>query len=251
MRVVVIGLVVCLIVFAWRGDSASGAAACDHYSGEYGSLCDSYLHDNSDWWSEIPDEAAAAQPTVKFTKSEPQSGNFRILGLSVWGIMVHWPQAVVHALGRADIVERGDASVGRAQVCYESAEASDGAKLIFEQGECAQGFYLIRDGEPFVGSDRCVPSALVTRKLRTPTGLGIGLTRAEVVKVLGRPSGRKGDSLIYSYRIKMKKTKEQIEAEHHDAPEFTPDLEYEDDLSILIRFRNGRAWYIYAASNTC
>jgi hypothetical protein len=251
MRIAIVGLVACLLLFAWCGACVSETAACDHYSGQYGNLCDSYLRDSSDWWSRIPDRAATAEPKVTFVKPSAQSGNFRILGLSVWGYSIHWPQAIIHTLGRATVIERGDASVGRAQVCYKSAKASERTTLIFEQGECAESFYLFEDGKPFVGSDRCVPSASVTGQLRTPTGLGIRLTRAEVLRILGRPSGSKGDSLIYEYTVKLKRTKEQIEALRQGYPEFTPEPEYGETLDILIRFRNGRSWYMYVASFTC
>jgi hypothetical protein len=238
-------------MFVCPGQAVAGTAACEHYSDQFGSICNTYLYDNSDWWSQIPDERAACEPNATLVRPSADRADFQILGISVWRGSDRWLRSIVRKLGTATILERGDASVGRAQVCYRSATPSERVKLVFEQSECAEGIYLFVDGKPFVGSDRCVPTMLVDRQLKTPTGLGIGLSRAQVLKILGRPSCRNTDSFVYAYSVMLKKTKENLEEEQKDFPNYSPDPDYEDDLSILIRFRKGRSWYFYLASNTC
>lgn len=81
--------------------------------------------------------------------------------------------------------------------------------------------------------------------------MGLGLTPSEVVKILGPPSTTRPDLLVYSYTVKIRRTKEQIEAAKREAPYATPDLEYDNPLLLMMRFRNGRLWYLYETSETC
>jgi hypothetical protein len=249
-RVATIGLAFSLLLVACRGYAASETSRQDRYSGEYGDLTDIYLDNNSDWWSEIS-KGLLGEPPGELLTRRPEPQNFQILGISVWGYSLNWPQKIVRALGRATVIERGDASTGRAQVCYKSAANSGRTKLIFETGECIESFYLFEDGAPFAGSERCVSSMQVNEHLKTPTGLGLDLTPAEVTKILGRPSTARPDNLVYIYRVHMRLTKEQIESERREAPNLAPDLEYDSDLSLVIRFRNGRSWYLYVTSARC
>jgi hypothetical protein len=224
----------------------------DQYSGRYGDLSDIYLNDNSDWWSEYFKANLGANPFGQSLSVRPRQGNFEILGISLWSYSVKWPQAVVHELGKATVIERGDAGVGRAQVCYQSAENSGQTKLIFEEGECLDSFYLFEDGHPFVGSDACVASQQVTCRLETLSGLGLGQTHAEVAKILGVPSKQGDDFLTYNYYLTMRRTKEQLEEDKSENPGYgTPDPEYENHLVINIEFRNGRSWYLHVRSGMC
>lgn len=247
-----IGLVLFLsILFVWQGSGVPQVLRPDQYSGRFGDLTDIYLNDNSDWWSEIP-KIVAEEPPGGYLAIQADPRNFRILGISVWGYTVSWPQQIVHTLGRATVIERGDAGTGRAQVCYQSAENSGQTKLIFETGECSESLYLFEDGAPFVGSDRCVSSPLVNEHLRTPMGLGLALTPAEVTKILGPPSAARRDFVVYKYTAKMTRTKKQLkDAERVDPGSGAPDLVYDDTLFLVIRLRNGRAWFLFLNSQTC
>jgi hypothetical protein len=239
-----------LLLFACRVHAASETPRPDRYSGEYGDLTDIYLDNNSDWWSEIP-KGLGGEPPGELLIRRPEPQNFQILEISVWGYSLNWPQKIVRTLGRAAVIERGDASVGRSQVCYKSVGGSGNTKLIFETGECSESFYLFEDGAPFVGSDRCVASMQVSERLKTPSGLGLGLTPTEVIKLLGQPSTTRPDNFVYIYRVNMRLTKEQIESERREAPDLAPDLEYDSDLSLVIKFRKGRSWYLYVTSARC
>jgi hypothetical protein len=132
-----------------------------------------YLHDNSDWWSEIRKDLGG-EPPGKFLRVPPDPRSFEILGVSVWGYPLHWPRSIVSVLGRTTVVGRGDAATGRDQICYESAISSAPTKLIFETGECTTSFYLFEDGVAFTGSDRCQVSKRVTNDLKTRSGLRLG-----------------------------------------------------------------------------
>ena len=99
-----------------------------------------YTSDNSDWWSHTR--------ILKFDKKsvvqnrEPSASNFQILGLDLGDDI--FSKAEVK-LGKAAIIERGDAAAGRSQVCYVSPEGR--IYLIFEKGEVSELFYLFRGGQ--------------------------------------------------------------------------------------------------------
>jgi hypothetical protein len=245
-----IGFALFLLLFALRGYATSETLRPDQYSGGFGDLSDIYLDNNSDWWSEIPKSLGGEPPGDLLTR-RPEPQNFQILGISVWSYSLNWPQKIVRTLGRVTVVGRGDASAGRHQVCYKSPANSRDSKLIFETGECSESFYLFEDGAPFVGSDRCVSSTQVNDHLKTPTGLGLGLTPTEVAKILGTPSTARPDSFVYVYRVHMRRTKEQMDSAAREDPSGPPDVEYDSDVALIIRFRNGRSWYLYVMSETC
>jgi hypothetical protein len=246
-----VGLALLLLLLACQGYGASETLGPDQHSRRFGDLSVVYVHEDSDWWSEIPKDVGG-EPPGEFLAVRAERQNFRILGISVWGYSLNWPQQIVRTLGRATVIERGDAAFGRAQICYKSAGNSGQTKLIFETGECSESLYLFEGGPSFVGSDRCVSSMLVNESLKTPTGLGLGLTPAEVAKILGPPSATRRAFSVYKYNVKMRRTKEQIEAARREDPDpAPPDLGYDDSLSLVIRFRNGRSWYLYVTSGTC
>jgi len=56
----------------------------------------------------------------------------------------------------------------------------------------------------------CTPSALVTRKLSTESGLRLGLKREEVERLAGNPAHAARDSEKYEYTCKRKMTPEEI-----------------------------------------
>jgi hypothetical protein len=222
-------------------------------AGEYGNLNTVDLRDDSDWWSEIRKDLGG-EPPGKFLSVSPDPLSFEILGISVRGYPLHWPLEIVSVLGRATVVGRGDAATGRDQICYESATSSAPTKLIFETGECTTSFYLFEDGAAFTGSDRCQVSKRVVRDLKTPSGLGLGLTREQVKKILGAPTRSDDESATYKSFVSLNRTKEQLEHITRDFPVAKygrPDLQFDDMLSILIKFRNDSSWYLFVASTTC
>lgn len=216
---------------------------------QYDDLKTTYLKDNSDWWSEIA-KGEGGEPPGDISRASPSPHNFEILGISVWGFDLHWPNPATRVLGRATVVERGDASGGRSQVCYDSVPRSEATKLIFETGECANSFYLFDGGQPFSGTDRCQSSKLVTNDLKTTSGLGLGMTREEIRKILGPPVVVHGDSFTYKYNVIFKRTKEELEEWKRLDGEM-PDAQFDEGLSIVIKFRGERSWFLYVASSIC
>ena len=75
---------------------------------------------------------------------EPSPSNFQILGLNLDDDIFSEAAA---KLGKAPVVERGDASTGRSQVCYISPEERGTVHLVFEKGEVNEVFYLFVGGQ--------------------------------------------------------------------------------------------------------
>ena len=165
------------------------------------------LDDNSDWWSIMRDEGQPRGIKVQEQKAETPESNFKILGADLGY------QSPTAKLGQPTTVERGDAGNFRSQACYTSLDGpttdSNRVYLVFEYGEVTSAFYLFAGGPPWSGSDVCLKSRLVSRSTRTGSGLRLGMSTAEIKRILGEPSSAAVDRLVYS-RV----TKEKTSPEH-------------------------------------
>jgi len=109
--------------------------------------------------------------------------NFQILGLKLNDEIFGKASA---KLGKATIVQRGDASTGRSQICYSSPGKRGKIYVIFEKGEVNDAFYMFSGGPDWQGSDLCINSNLITSSLSTASGLRLGQTVAQVRGILGK-----------------------------------------------------------------
>src|SRR5215471_8778405 len=173
------------------------------------------LNDNSDWWSITRGEGEARGLEVQEQKAETAESNFKILGADLGH------QSSAARLGRPTIVQRGDAATGRSQACYASIGDSNKVYLVFEDGEVTFAFYLFAGGPPWNGSDLCVKSPLVSRATRTDSGLHLGMTTADVKKILGEPSRTAPDSLVYLRLTKKKMSREDLKKLRTTSPGMT------------------------------
>ena len=151
---------------------------------------------NSFPWSEV-------KPSAK----DVSEGNFRIGGVTLDDAPFF--EQVENRFGNAQSVSRGDASTGREQICYSSSDDSD-IHLIFEQGEVQFSFYLLADGPSWGGSDLCVKSPLVSKKLKTGVGLQLGMTPSQVEAVLGKADINEHNIIRYIRQLPKKTPPEQL-----------------------------------------
>ncbi len=210
-----------------------------------------YMNDNSDWWSRTRAFAFDDQKTV-IHNHEPGSANFEILGLRLDSDLFGKAAA---KLGKAAIIERGDAATGRSQACYTSIGAAPMVHLIFENGEVSESFYLFSGGPNWKGSDLCAKSNSVTEDLSVASGLRLGQAPSEVRAILGQPSVATASKLIYSYSIQKKSSAKDFEKLRPRYPELS-DQElhrqyefYTLGVYIEARFSTGRLTYL-AVSKT-
>jgi hypothetical protein len=156
------------------------------------------MNDSSDWWSILNEQAA--QEFGDPQHREVSISNFVILGVALGEGQFEKGAA---KLGKGAIAERGDAASGRSQACYVAGDSSRTVHLIFEQGEVDYSFYLFEGGAAWTGSDRCVKSNLIPPNIKTSGGLGLGQSASEVEAILGSPSRRQSDKLVYNLETKQ------------------------------------------------
>jgi len=181
--------------------------------------------------------------------------NFKIAGLSLDTLTL---EAVASKFGKAPVVERGDASTGRSQICYTSGKASDKIHLVFEFGEGqSSAFYLFRGSTDWDGSNRCVKSSKLTANISTDTGLRLGLSRAQVETILGKPDVAEGDRIAYSREFYRKATKEEFERSRREyGGVLSDEVAHEKfdlvqiTLEVEARFKDFKINYLYVSTDS-
>lgn len=204
------------------------------------------LNDHSDWWSILNEDSRG--PNVKRNSKPIDDANFQIAGVAISD--KQFGQAATK-LGKAKEVERGDASTGRHQVCYQSAAGFEKVHLIFEFGEVEGTFYLFAGGQDWKGSELCVKSRTVSTSLGTSSGVKLGLGRPDVEAILGPPDVVKNDRIFYSREVRRRTTPEEFEEMRKDYPAKLTDEEahkkfdfYDVDEYIEAWFVNSKLTYL-------
>ncbi len=147
---------------------------------------------DSDWWSLT--RRLDSNEGIKTQEREIAPSNFRIAGVDVDDDFF---RHAAETLGKASVISRGDAATFRAQACYVFEKGANRVYLIFEQGEVNNPFYLFSDGPPWEGSEECAPADVSFSRLLTGSGVRLGQTPSELIKVFGRPSLRGKNEFIY------------------------------------------------------
>jgi hypothetical protein len=202
-------------------------------------------NDNSDWWSAL--RSSDTEEEINSQSREPASSNFTILNIELDDDMFTKAQV---KFGKTYKIHRGDASSGREQACYVSSGASVKTHLIFEKGEVAYSFYLFTGGADWSGSDLCTPSKTISHDISTASGLHLGQTPAQVMSILGKPSARRSNELLYSFMLqKINSPKDLVEARRNH-PEMT-DKDFHENydfyslgVGIDTKFTAGKLTYL-------
>lgn len=184
---------------------------------------------------------------VAWQKREPPAGTLRILGID---LEENWVNSQLSGkLGPATTVQRGDAATGRAQTCYRSEAGQGDIHLIFERGEVTENYYLFQGGPRWKGESFCMPSNLVTKSIRNGAGLGLGETRQQVMKLLGKPSLSSPSRLVYFFSLQKKTPAEDLQNIRKSHPHMSEkELEekfgsYDIWFEVRVRFRNSKCSY--------
>jgi hypothetical protein len=209
------------------------------------------LEDRSDWWSLNNEKEPGLN--VELLEKRFDTNNFKILGLSLEKLDF---DQVAAKLGKATVVQRGDASYSRSQACYVSGLGSDGIHLIFEGGEGESStIYIFRGGPDWKGSDLCVRSNRVSANLTTGTGLRLGLSRPQVETILGKPDFAAGDRVAYCREFQKKVTAKEFERSRQEYPAPLSDkLAHEKfdfvpvTIQIEARFKNLELNYLFVST---
>jgi hypothetical protein len=157
------------------------------------------LRDDSDWWS--VGSHNFRMPNFKPSGTDLGAENFVIAGFAL-DFDDHEPlQAASRKFGNAITVERDEAGSSREQICYVSSQDPN-THLILEAGELDLVFYLFAGGQHWNGEDLCTKSSGVTAASRTNSGLGLGITPADLRRILGEPDFSDGARFIYEREVK-------------------------------------------------
>lgn len=175
-----------------------------------------HTRDNSDWWS-YTGRFEADDETISQHREVPAS-NFQILGVKLNDET--FSNAMIK-VGKATVIERGDAAKGRSQVCYMSSANEEKIYLVFERGEVNDAFYVFRGGPDWNGSNLCLDSSLITEKLSTASGLRLGQTSAQVKSILGKPSLQSKERLVYSLGVQKRTSAENTQNMKRRNPQLT------------------------------
>jgi len=204
-----------------------------------------YTRDNSDWWSFTRTYGAHAELIPQ--EGDQQDSNFKILGLK---LNQETFRKATAKLGKATVVERGDASTGRSQICYSSLGKQSKTYLIFEKGEVNESFYLFRGGPDWKGSELCTASNLVTTNLSTASGLRLGQTVAQVRAILGKSGLVVDGKLMYSLEAEKITPAEDFEGLRKRNPQLSEDElhrnydYYMRSVYVEARFASGKLFYL-------
>jgi len=210
------------------------------------------IDDNSDWWSVtnehgsgLDDRAKAVTPI--FETREIAGGNFSILGIDIRKGAL---KQASHELGEVTVIDRGDAATGREQQCYVSSAPEGKVYFIVEEGEVNNAFYLFSEQSPWNGMQYCSRSPRISRKIATNSGLGLGLTKEEVIHILGKPSIVDKNGLEYLLEFNKKtspKVLARIRKENPDLgeKEFQKNFgTYDITVFIRLKFAHSKLEYI-------
>ncbi len=198
--------------------------------------------DNSDWWSQL--RTGEWPVGIKSWNRAPATTNFEIDGLFVNTDF----SKIQSKYGKATVVQRGDASTYRSQLCY--ASLSGNVHLIFEVGEIENVAYLFKDGHDWTGSHLCTKSARITNRLLTASGLKLGVSPADVRRILGPPSTVVGDRTFYLFEYRHKTSAKELVALRKSTPDMSDAevkkfLEFGDVTAYIeARFVHGKLNYL-------
>lgn len=205
--------------------------------------------DASDWWSLTRSQNETEAREVQHR--EIADANFQIAGVDLHDVTF---AKVYGKLGKTPSVQRGDASTWREQACYMSPAPRRPMYLIFEHGEVNASFYLFSETIPWNGSSRCTQSEKISESVGTVSGLHLGQSPEQVVGILGQPSERRQNELVYVVESKRKTDPDALARARKQHPELSEEQFREDyatyDLTVLIRVRFARHKMVYLGVST-
>lgn len=203
------------------------------------------LADQSDWWSVLNE--SFYWPIEKPSGNELSSDNFEIGGIRLEHDSAF--RTVKNKFGRSIMAARGTTASVRQQVCYLSAQ-NPPVRLIFEEGDSSRSFYLLAEGQTWNGQALCAESPQVSGNLKTKSGLGLGMSSADVVKILGKADISSPDRLVYEREVEQQTagdTLSELRKEHSEMSDkdFHDNYDsYELELYIEARFSDGKLTFL-------
>jgi len=183
------------------------------------------LDDNSDWRADT--QGPAENEEHKPENRELPTANYEILGIDLGEDMFGRAAAKI---GKATTIQRGDASTGREQACYVSPDPRYRVDLIFEPQKWDVPFILFEGGPDWKCANRCVVSKAISRDLATTSDLRLGMTPAQVIAIVGKPTKRHEGDFIYSFLVTKKTSPNDLK----EARDGNPAMSEKDFLATSV-----------------
>ncbi len=144
------------------------------------------------------------------TRVEIADADATILGLTTGRASLKDVQA---KLGSATVTRVSHDEESDASVCYRSP--LDGTVLVFYSGamggwENITWFAIWSREAAFPHASQCIPSKVVSRSLHTQSGIRLGLTKADLQQIAGKPTGHSPQSVKYNFLCRRKMTEDEI-----------------------------------------
>jgi len=140
----------------------------------------------------------------------PDDSHLTVLGFTIGKNSLREIQA---SLGPAKIIQESEHAPS--QICYQSAQKTDGTILIFEAGPLGAWqtltSFVIQSTSSSIESNRCHQTDLVSQKIHTKSGIKLGLTQKQLRVILGVPTKVIKNNWFYLYQSQRKMTQEEIE----------------------------------------
>ncbi|MGB7848700.1 MAG: hypothetical protein WBL63_24020 [Candidatus Acidiferrum sp.] len=183
---------------------------------------------------------AIAVVGLAFPQSQPTpkvAGNLEILGF----VLGKSTLADVEAkLGKSVARKCSRDEEASKEVCYLSA-GKDATKVVFEAGfsggwQELDGFKVIAGGVERPCYRQCPTASQVTRDVQTEAGLKLGVTREQLISLLGTPKQVRGNLLSFQWQSRQAMTKEQTEAASRTfkSPVTDPYYDVQDTVEVIL-----------------
>lgn len=138
-------------------------------------------------------------------------------------------------------------------ICISSSRSNDQTKIVFVKIPVADlhGFVLFTGKSSIKPPNHCKPSEAVHKDIATLSGIRLGMTKEEMMKIFGKPYSKTNNNLQYRFEIRRKfrprEWFEKYRAENKDAdPE---DLYTYVRTDLKIEFRDDKI-VAYTVSTT-
>lgn len=149
------------------------------------------------------------------SQSAPQvDGHLKLLGFTLGKSTLADVQA---QFGKSVTRKRSSEEEASEEVCYVSV-GNDQTKVVFEAGfsggwKQLDGFKVIAGEVEHPRYRQCTRASQVTIAVRTDAGLKLGMTRQQLLALLGAPKEVRGSHHTFEWDSRQAMTKEQEEAE--------------------------------------
>ena len=181
-------------------------------------------------------------PVSASSQSPPKmAGNLELLGLTLGSNTLADAQA---KFGKSPTRRCSREEEAADELCYESA-GKDHTKVVFEAG--FSGGWTQLDGFKVIAGDleprcyrQCPTAGQISAEVRTAAGLRLGMTRDELIALLGTPTQVRGDRLSFQWQSRLAMTKEEKEAESKTFQSPVTDAYYDVQDTIDVTLENSK-----------